>query len=82
MQIVLGGLILFLIGVAGVVYVKLVQFKHPKAAFWYYVSAYCMANGDAEMRRIERQYEHYRIMERLCGGKVEEISNDREAQNS
>jgi hypothetical protein len=77
MQIVLSVVILAIIAVGMIAIMKLSQFKNPKAAMWYYIGAYCIANGDAEMRRIERQHEHYQIMESMCGGKV---SARREAQ--
>jgi hypothetical protein len=82
MQAILGALFVFLMGVVGVSYFKLAQFKNPKAAFWYFLGAYCMANGDAEMRRIERLEANCRIMEDLCGGKIEGDINDRQTQNS
>jgi Tfp pilus assembly protein PilV len=82
MQVVLAVLILSSMGVIGIAWFKLMQFKHPKAALWYYMGAYCIANGDAEMRRIERQTEHYRAMEDLCGGKIERSKYDRQTQNS
>lgn len=82
MQAVLGALIICLMGVAGVAYFKLAQFKNPKAAFWYYLGAYCISNGDAEMHRKERQEENYRTMEELCGGRIERNKYDRQTQNS
>ena len=82
MQAVLGALFICLMGVVGIAYFKLAQFNNPKAAFWYYLGAYCISNGDAEMRRIERLSAHCEIMKRLCGGRIERYKYDRQTQNS
>ena len=83
MQVIAGIMIIAAMAALFTAYIKLYQFKNPKAAFWYYMGAYCISNGDAEMRRIERQMEHYKIMEDLCGGKITSkgTANDRQAQN-
>ena len=50
MQVIVGVVIIFAMAIVLIGYVRLSQFKNPKAAFWYYLGAYCIANGDAEMR--------------------------------
>jgi len=85
MQVVLAVFVLLFMGLIGVTWFKVIQFKHPKAAFWYSIAAYCMSNGDAEMYRIERLESNFKKMEEMCGGKVdvkEPIENDRQTQNS